>query len=90
MLSPYLVRLRSLLGPCYFSVDAIRDVKYFAGTTKIENLEANTGSLGVKLKAEEVKRIGEAIPVDQVGGDRDYGPFCKFTYKIANTPPYTK
>lgn len=61
-----------------------------SGTTKIENLEANTASLRVKLKAEELKEIGEAIPVDQVGGDRDIDTFTKFAYKLANTPPYEK
>ncbi|KAL1561784.1 palmitoyltransferase akr1 [Salvia divinorum] len=66
------------------------DVVPIPGTTKIENLEANAASLRVKLKEEELKEIGEAIPVDQVGGDRDLGSFTKFAYKLANTPPYEK
>ncbi|XP_047947574.1 perakine reductase-like [Salvia hispanica] len=66
------------------------DVVPIPGTTKIENLEANAASLRVKLTAEELKEIGEAIPVDQVGGDRDFGNFTKFAYKLANTPPYEK
>lgn len=59
----------------------------FSGTTKIENLEANAASLGVKLNAEDLKEIGETIPVDQVGGEREYVIFSKYMYKLANTPP---
>ncbi|XP_042061035.1 perakine reductase-like [Salvia splendens] len=66
------------------------DVVPIPGTTKIENLEANAASLRVKLTAEELEEIGEAIPVDQVGGDRDLGIFTKFAYKLASTPPYEK
>ncbi|XP_057783351.1 perakine reductase-like isoform X2 [Salvia miltiorrhiza] len=66
------------------------DVVPIPGTTKIKNMEANIASLEVKLTAEELKEIGEAIPVDQVGGDKEYGVFTKFTYKLANTPPYQK
>lgn len=55
-------------------------------TTKIRNLEANTASLAVKLKAEDLKEIGAAIPVDEVGGGRVYDIFTKYAYKTANTP----
>ncbi|KAL0392994.1 UNVERIFIED_CONTAM: Perakine reductase [Sesamum radiatum] len=56
------------------------------GTTKIKNLEANIGSLAVKLTAEDLKEIAAAIPPDQVGGEREYAIFSKYSYKFANTP----
>lgn len=58
----------------------------FLGTTKIKNLEANIGSLALKLTPEELKEIGGAIPVDQVGGEREYAIFSKYAYRVANTP----
>lgn len=57
-----------------------------SGTTKIGNLLSNIGSLGVKLNAEELKEIREAIPVDEVGGERELGMFSEYVYKLANTP----
>lgn len=57
-----------------------------SATTKIENLLSNIGSLGVKLNAEELKEIGEAIPADEVGGERELGMFSEYVYKLANTP----
>ncbi|KAL1535280.1 perakine reductase-like [Salvia divinorum] len=54
------------------------DVVPIPSTAKIENLEANIGSLGVKLKVEELRDIA----VDQVGGDREYDIFSKNTYKL--------
>lgn len=62
------------------------DVVPIPATTKIGNLEANIGSLAVKLKAEDLKEIAAAIPVDEVGGEREYGIFAKYVYKTANTP----
>ncbi|KAL0287288.1 UNVERIFIED_CONTAM: putative aldo-keto reductase 1 [Sesamum calycinum] len=51
------------------------DVVPIPGTTKIKNLEANIGSLAVKLTAEDLKQIAAAIPPDQVGGEREYAIF---------------
>ncbi|KAI3459426.1 hypothetical protein Pfo_016089 [Paulownia fortunei] len=62
------------------------DVVPIPGTTKIKNLEENIGSLAVKLTAEDLKEIGGAIPIDEVGGEREYGIFSKYTYRLANTP----
>ncbi|GFP85812.1 perakine reductase [Phtheirospermum japonicum] len=56
------------------------------GTTKIKNLKDNISSLAVKLRPEDLKEIGGAIPADQVGGEREYGIFSKYTYRSANTP----
>ena len=58
------------------------DVVHIPSTTKIENLEANIAAMGVKLKAEELREI----VVDQIGGDREYDIFSKYTYKLADTP----
>ncbi|KAL0287056.1 UNVERIFIED_CONTAM: Perakine reductase [Sesamum calycinum] len=61
------------------------DVVPIPGTTKIKNLEANIGSLAVKLTAEDLKEIAAAIPPDQVGGERECHLFkvflqiCKYT-----------
>ncbi|KAL0287055.1 UNVERIFIED_CONTAM: Perakine reductase [Sesamum calycinum] len=62
------------------------DVVPIPGTTKIKNLEANIGSLAVKLTAEDLKQIAAAIPPDQVGGEREYAIFSKYSYRLANTP----
>ncbi|KAH6757180.1 oxidoreductase superfamily protein [Perilla frutescens var. hirtella] len=62
------------------------DVVPIPATTKIENLEANIGSLAVRLKTEDLKEIAASIPADEVSGEREYGIFSKYTYKIANTP----
>ncbi|KAK6122693.1 hypothetical protein DH2020_043562 [Rehmannia glutinosa] len=62
------------------------DVVPIPGTTKMKNLEDNIGSLAVKLRAEELKEIDAAIPIDEVGGERDYAIFSKYSYRLANTP----
>ncbi|KAK4434055.1 Perakine reductase [Sesamum alatum] len=62
------------------------DVVPIPGTTKIKNLEANIGSLAVKLTAEDLKEIAAAIPVDQVGGQRELAVLLKYSYRFANTP----
>ncbi|KAL0367271.1 UNVERIFIED_CONTAM: putative aldo-keto reductase 1 [Sesamum radiatum] len=58
---------------------------FFKRTTKIKNMEANIGSLAVKLTAEDLKEIAAAIPVDQVGSEREYTIFSKYSYRFANT-----
>lgn len=62
------------------------DVVPLPGTTKIKNLEANIDSLAVKLTAEDLKEIAAAIPVDQVGGEREITIFSMYSYRFANTP----
>lgn len=57
-----------------------------AGTTKIKNLESNIGSLAIKLRPEELKEISDAVPVDQVGGEREHAILSKYAYRVANTP----
>ncbi|XP_009364505.2 probable aldo-keto reductase 1 isoform X1 [Pyrus x bretschneideri] len=63
------------------------DVVPIPGTTKIKNLDTNIGSLGVKLTEEDVKEVSDAVPIDQVAGERTLGIFMALQWKFANTPP---
>uniref|UniRef100_A0A2P2IKX8 Perakine reductase-like n=1 Tax=Rhizophora mucronata TaxID=61149 RepID=A0A2P2IKX8_RHIMU len=63
------------------------DIVPIPGTTKVKNLDNNIGSLAVKLTEEDLKEIGAAVPLDEVGGERDYGVWTECNYKHANTPP---
>ncbi|KAL3698586.1 hypothetical protein R1sor_012662 [Riccia sorocarpa] len=42
----------------------------WARTTKLKNLEENIGSLKIKLTPEEIKALEDAVPVEEVKGDR--------------------
>ena len=57
-----------------------------AGTTKVKNLDINIGSLDVKLTEEDLQEICDAVPIDEVGGDREFEVFSKFAWNYANTP----
>ena len=57
-----------------------------SGTTKIKNLDDNIGSLTVKLTEEDLKEISDAVPIEEVAGDRTYGNMKKATWTFANTP----
>ncbi|KAG2439090.1 hypothetical protein HYH02_006615 [Chlamydomonas schloesseri] len=46
------------------------DVFPIPGTRSIANLEQNMGALAVSLNAEECRELEEAVPADQVAGDR--------------------
>ncbi|CAN6575488.1 unnamed protein product [Malus baccata var. baccata] len=63
------------------------DVVPIPGTTKIQNLDTNIGSLGLKLTEEDVKEVSDAVPIDQVAGERTLGIFMALQWKFANTPP---
>ncbi|XWS58332.1 hypothetical protein CRYUN_Cryun08bG0024900 [Craigia yunnanensis] len=63
------------------------DVVPIPGTTKIKNLDQNIGSLRVKLTAEDLKEISDAVPIEEVAGDRNYDSMRKASWKFANTPP---
>lgn len=58
----------------------------FVGTTKIKNLDQNIDSLRVKLSADELKEIGDAVPIEEVAGDRNYDSVRKASWKFADTP----
>uniref|UniRef100_A0A2P2KCE5 Uncharacterized protein MANES_08G133200 n=2 Tax=Rhizophora mucronata TaxID=61149 RepID=A0A2P2KCE5_RHIMU len=57
------------------------------GTTKIKNLDENIGSLMVKLTEDELKQVSDAVPINEVAGDRTYSSMSSVSWKFANTPP---
>ena len=59
-------------------------VQISAGTTKIKNLDDNSGSLDIKLTKDDLKEISDAVPVNEVAGVRSFD--YQFTWKFANTP----
>lgn len=59
------------------------------GTTKIENLENNIGSLDLKLSQEDLRTISESVPIDEVAGERESDVFSKYCWEFAITPPKT-
>lgn len=58
-----------------------------SGTSKIKNLDDNIGSLALKLTKEDLKEIADAVPIQEVAGDRTYEIMKKVSWKLANTPP---
>ena len=61
-------------------------IGWFTGTTKVKNLDNNIGSLAVKLTQEDLKEICDAVPINEVGGERFPATLSKYTWKVANTP----
>ncbi|MCL7021423.1 hypothetical protein MKW94_004781 [Papaver nudicaule] len=57
------------------------DIVPIPGTTKIKNLENNVGSLEVKLSLEESKEVCEAVPANEVNGERDYSAFTNYNWE---------
>ncbi|KAG2728168.1 hypothetical protein I3760_01G192300, partial [Carya illinoinensis] len=47
-----------------------KDIIPIPGTTKIKNLDNNVGSLTVKLSEDNLREICEAVPIDEVVGER--------------------
>lgn len=66
--------------------DLLVFISYSTGTTKIKNLDNNIGSLALKLGEEDLKEIRDAVPIDEVGGHRDYSVLSNYGYKFANSP----
>ncbi|XP_043690648.1 perakine reductase-like isoform X2 [Telopea speciosissima] len=62
------------------------DVVPIPGTTKLNNLDENIGSLAVKLKAEDVKEISDAVSIDEVSGARIFDKIYLHSWKFAITP----
>ncbi|OMO85560.1 Aldo/keto reductase [Corchorus olitorius] len=56
------------------------------GTTKVKNIVDNIGSLALKLRQEDLKEISDAVPLDEVSGQRTPGIFTQYVWKLANTP----
>ena len=40
----------------------------------------------MKLTEEDLKEISDAVPIDEVGGNREFEVFSKYLYKFADTP----
>lgn len=57
------------------------------GTTKLNNFENNIGSLNVKLTQENLKEISDAVPVEEIAGEREYDSISQYLWKFATTPP---
>ncbi|XP_022138498.1 probable aldo-keto reductase 1 [Momordica charantia] len=62
------------------------DIVPIPGTTKVGNLDSNIESLSVKLTEEDLKEIGDAVPENEVKGQREYDVLTKYMWKFANTP----
>ncbi|CAM6119506.1 unnamed protein product [Calypogeia fissa] len=64
-----------------------KDVVPIPGTTKWKNLEENIGALAVKLTEEELKEIQDAVPQNEVSGDRYMKEFMVHTWMHTSSPP---
>ncbi|XVF38292.1 hypothetical protein REPUB_Repub20aG0088100 [Reevesia pubescens] len=62
------------------------DIIPIPGTTKVKNLENNIGSLAVKLTQDDLREICDIVPIEEVSGQREFGVFADYCYKLANTP----
>ncbi|XP_059437425.1 probable aldo-keto reductase 1 [Corylus avellana] len=62
------------------------DVVPIPGTTKIKNLDANIGSVSVKLTTEDQKEMSDVVPINEVAGERITDNFIRCSWKFANTP----
>ncbi|GLT32704.1 hypothetical protein SLA2020_073500 [Shorea laevis] len=63
------------------------DVVPIPGTTKIKNLDENIGSLRVKLTKEYQEEISDAVPIEDVAGERTYINMLQNSWRFADTPP---
>ncbi|PIA31635.1 hypothetical protein AQUCO_04900143v1 [Aquilegia coerulea] len=62
------------------------DVVPIPGTTKTKNLDDNIGSFRVNLTEADLKEISEAMPAEDVAGQRIYDNMYSCTWKYSNTP----
>ncbi|KAF7817839.1 putative aldo-keto reductase 1 [Senna tora] len=62
------------------------DVVPIPGTIKIKNLDQNIGALEVKLCEAELREISEAVPIDEVAGNRFYNGRTDYSWMYADTP----
>ena len=61
------------------------------GTTKINNIDNNIGSLRLKFTKEELEEISNAVPPDEVAGGRVADKLIRCSWRFANTSAsYTK
>ncbi|CAI9102631.1 OLC1v1000928C1 [Oldenlandia corymbosa var. corymbosa] len=66
------------------------DVVPIPGTTKIKNLHDNIGSVKVKLTNEDLEELADAVPINEVAGQRIGDTLFRTSYLFANTPPPRK
>ncbi|POO02082.1 Aldo/keto reductase/potassium channel subunit beta [Trema orientale] len=64
-----------------------KDIIPIPGTTKVENLDTNVGSVAVQLTTDDLKEICDSVPTDEVAGEREHSALSKYAWKFANTPP---
>ncbi|XAR49052.1 Perakine reductase [Bertholletia excelsa] len=62
------------------------DIIPIPGTTRVNNLHNNIKSLALKLTEENLKEVSDAVPADEVVGERDWDVFTKYSWKFATTP----
>ncbi|TKY45280.1 aldo-keto reductase 1 [Spatholobus suberectus] len=63
------------------------DVVPIPGTTKIKNLDQNIGALSLKFTESDLREISEAVPIDDVAGNRHFSGNAILSWEFANTPP---
>ncbi|GMY16779.1 probable aldo-keto reductase 1 [Fagus crenata] len=56
------------------------------GTTKIKHVDDNVGSLKVKLTAEDLKEITDAVAINEVAGSRNSAKMESHSSRFVNTP----
>ncbi|KAK8589430.1 hypothetical protein V6N12_023827 [Hibiscus sabdariffa] len=66
------------------------DVAPIPGTTKTKNLDSNIDALKWKLTEEDLKRITDVIPVNEIAGSRTANRLAHLSWKLANTPTKEK
>ncbi|KAA3472866.1 putative aldo-keto reductase 1 isoform X2 [Gossypium australe] len=72
---------------CRTIVLTLSFILVFTGTTKIKNLDSNIDSVKVKLTAEDLNEISDAVPINEVAGDVLPERFSQLHWKFGNTPP---
>ncbi|CDP06801.1 unnamed protein product [Coffea canephora] len=60
------------------------------GTTKVKNLQENNGSVKVKLTEEDLKELSDAVPINNVAGQRTTDALFRTSFYFASTPPPPK
>ena len=57
-----------------------------SGTTKVKHVDDNVGSLKVKLTAEDLKEITDAVTINEVAGARIHAGIELYSWRFVNTP----
>ncbi|EXB93245.1 hypothetical protein L484_024589 [Morus notabilis] len=65
------------------------DVVPIPGTTKIKNLDSNIDAVRVNLTKEDLKEVCDAVPIEEVVGDRTYEMVSHSSWRFANTPKHS-